>query len=104
MRTKPHDFRMDGRPMDQAREAVGDVRVPEIQAAATLAGTLIDEAPGLNLALPRRASLTSPRAMADGWTPGHSEAARFLGECFAVGAVLGLVTEMARPMRGKRHG
>jgi hypothetical protein len=104
MRTNPYEFRMDGRSTDQAREAVGDIRVAEIQAGPTLNGTVIDKAPGLNPALPRRASPTSPHAMADGWTPAHSEAARFLGECFAVGAVLGLVTEMARPMRGKRHG
>jgi hypothetical protein len=104
MRTNPYDVRLDGRPTDPAREAVGDMRVAEIQAAATLAGTLIDKAPGLTHALTRGASPTSTRAMADGWTPAHSEAARFLGECFAVGAVLGIVTEVARPMRGKRHG
>jgi hypothetical protein len=81
MRTNPYEFRTDGRPTDQAREAVGDLRVAEIQVGPT-----------------------SPRGVAYGWTPAHSEAFRFLGECFAVGAVLGLVTEMARPMRGKRYG
>ena len=40
----------------------------------------------------------------DGWTPAHSEAARFVGECFAVGAVLGFVTELTRPVWEKRHG
>lgn len=42
----------------------------------------------------------------DAWTPAHSEAARFLGECVAVGAVLGFLTELtrlvgeSRPRRG----
>lgn len=30
------------------------------------------------------------------WTPAHSEAAVFLGECVAVGAVLGFLAELAR--------
>jgi hypothetical protein len=30
------------------------------------------------------------------WTPAHSEAAMFLGECVAVGAVLGFLAELAR--------
>jgi hypothetical protein len=30
------------------------------------------------------------------WTPAHSAAAVFLGECVAVGAVLGFLTELAR--------
>jgi hypothetical protein len=33
---------------------------------------------------------------AGAWTPAHSEAAVFLGECVAVGAVLGLLAELAR--------
>ena len=37
------------------------------------------------------------------WTPAHSAAARFLGECFAAGALLGLVSELTRPMWGQRH-
>jgi hypothetical protein len=44
----------------------------------------------------------SPRAT--GWTPAHSEVARFIGECFAVGAVLGFATELARPLWDQRHG
>jgi len=40
----------------------------------------------------------------DRWTAAHAEVARFLGECCAVGAVLGLVVELARPRRGERHG
>jgi len=39
-----------------------------------------------------------------GWTPAHGEAARFVGEAFAVGAVLGFVTELARPVWEKRRG
>jgi hypothetical protein len=39
----------------------------------------------------------------EGWTPAHSEAARFLGGCLAVGAVLGMATELARPL-WERHG
>jgi hypothetical protein len=48
----------------------------------------------------RTAELHLPKT--DGWTPAHSEAARFVGECFAVGAVLGFVTELARPVWEKR--
>jgi hypothetical protein len=32
----------------------------------------------------------------DAWTPAHSEAAVFLGECVAVGALLGFLAELAR--------
>lgn len=32
----------------------------------------------------------------DAWTPWHTTAAVFLGECVAVGAVLGFLTELAR--------
>jgi hypothetical protein len=53
---------------------------------------------------PRQTALVSPGLMAGGWSPAHSEAAWFLGECFAAGAVLGLVTELARPMWGQRRG
>jgi hypothetical protein len=38
----------------------------------------------------------------DAWTPGHREAARFLGECGAVGAVLGFLTELTR-LAGERR-
>ena len=37
-------------------------------------------------------------AVAGAWTPAHSEAAVFLGECVAVGAVLGFLAELARLM------
>jgi hypothetical protein len=40
----------------------------------------------------------------DRWTAAHTEVTRFLGQCFAVGALLGLVVEMARPRKGERHG
>ncbi len=39
-----------------------------------------------------------------GWTPAHSEVARFLGGCFAAGALLGLATEMTRPIWRQHHG
>jgi hypothetical protein len=51
---------------------------------------------------PRAQAFASPRAT--GWTPAHSEVARFIGECFAVGAVLGFATELARPLWDQRHG
>ena len=51
---------------------------------------------------PRPAPFMSPRTT--GWTPAHGEAARFIGECFAVGAVLGLATELARPLWEQRRG
>jgi hypothetical protein len=35
---------------------------------------------------------------------GTSEDAQFVGACIAAGALLGLVTAMARPTDGKRHG
>jgi hypothetical protein len=34
--------------------------------------------------------------VASAWTPAHSEAAVFLGECVALGAVLGFLAELAR--------
>jgi len=46
---------------------------------------------------------SSPRAVMDGWTPAHSEAAWFIGKCLGVGALLGMVTEVARPLVVKRH-
>jgi hypothetical protein len=52
--------------------------------------------------VPRGAPPASP--WATGWTPAHSEVARFLGECFAVGAVLGFATELARPLWDQRRG
>ena len=40
----------------------------------------------------------------EGWTDAHSEAARFIGECVALGAVFGFAVEMARSSMGWRHG
>ncbi|MGY1753256.1 hypothetical protein [Blastococcus sp. SYSU D01042] len=37
-----------------------------------------------------------------GWTPAHTEAVVVLGECVAVGAVVGFLTELAR-LTGERH-
>jgi hypothetical protein len=48
--------------------------------------------------------LPSTHAMTAAWRPAHGAAARFLGECFAAGALLGIVTELARPVWGQRHG
>jgi hypothetical protein len=35
------------------------------------------------------------------WTAAHAEAARFLGECVAAGAVLGMVAAAGRSRRGQ---
>jgi hypothetical protein len=53
---------------------------------------------------PSESAALAPRGTTQKWTDAHTEVARFLGECFAVGALLGLVTEMVRPVRGQRHG
>jgi hypothetical protein len=76
MTTIPFDLRVGGRPTDQTPQRF------RLSGAARLA----------------------PRVMTQNWTTAHTAAARFLGECFAVGALLGLVTEMVRPMREQRHG
>jgi hypothetical protein len=65
-------------------------------------GLRADDAPWTFL--PPGAASLAPRVLTENWTTVHTAAARFIGECFAVGAVLGVVTEMARPMRGKRDG
>jgi hypothetical protein len=75
MTTNPYEFRVGGRPTDQAP---GTFRL----SAATLA----------------------PHVTTQNWTPAHTAAARFLGGCLAAGALLGLVIETVRPMLGKRHG
>jgi hypothetical protein len=54
--------------------------------------------------LPPGATTLAPRVLTDNWTTVHTAAARFIGECFAVGAFLGIVTEMARPVRGRHDG
>jgi hypothetical protein len=41
------------------------------------------------------------QARAPRWTPAHTEAARFLGECVGAGAVLGMVAAMSRERRGE---
>ena len=56
-----------------------------------------------NLDESRMRGQSSPRPVVDGWTAAQSEAAWFIGKCFAVGAVLGIVKEVASPMMGKRH-
>lgn len=73
MTANPYDFPVGGRPTDQARET------SRLWGAVSLA----------------------PRVTTQNWTPAHTEAARFLGECLAVGALLGLVTESVRAMREK---
>jgi len=76
MTTNPYVFRVGGGPTNQASEMF------RLSGAARIA----------------------PRAVTQNWTAAHTAVARFLGECYAVGALLGLVTEMVRPMRGHRHG
>jgi hypothetical protein len=76
MTTNPYELRMGGRPTDQAPERF------HRWGAASLAAHVTPQ----------------------NWTTAHTAAARFLAECLAVGALLGVVTEMVRPMRGKRHG
>jgi hypothetical protein len=76
MTTIPYEFWVGGPPTDGAPETF------RLSGAASLA----------------------PHVMTQNWTAAHTEVARFLGECFAVGALLGLLTEVVRPMRGKRHG
>jgi hypothetical protein len=104
MTTNPYEFPSDSGPMDQAGEGLAAMRLGEIQVGAALGGMGTDQASGLQHELLRRASPVWPRAMRYGWTPAHSEAARFVGECFAVGALLGLATEVARPVWEQRHG
>jgi hypothetical protein len=104
MTTNPYDFQLDGRPTDQVREAFGAVRIGKIQASSAVDGMVTDKASGLKRDLTRRPWSASPRVMTNGWSPAHSEAARFLGKCLIVGALLGVVTESTRPMWGRRHG
>jgi len=104
MTTNPHAWWMDERPADKPGPPFRHPRTADLPAFPTRAGTVIDEAPRRDDDLPRALSFASQRVLPYGWTDAHSEAVRFLGECFAVGAVLGLVTEVVRPMRGKRHG
>jgi hypothetical protein len=81
MTTNLYESGMDVRPTAAPREALGDMRD-----------------------VPRGTSAALPSGATQGWTPAHSEAARFIGECFAVGALLGLLVEMARPTREQRDG
>jgi len=76
MTTNRYEFRVGGRPADQAPSSFR----------------------------PPGAASPAPFMLTENWTTVHTAAARFLAECFAVGAFLGVVTEMARPVRGKRHG
>jgi hypothetical protein len=104
MTTNPYDFQLDERPTDHVRAAFGAMRLGKNQARSTVDGMVTDEASGMEHYLARRPGSASPRVMTNGWSPAHSEAARFLGECFIVGALLGVATESARPMWGQRHG
>ena len=104
MTTNSYEFRMDGRSADNAPSALGDLRIAEIQAGATRDITVADEAHRRAQAHSRSSSPPVPFLMTGGWTPAHSAAARFLGECFATGALLGLVSELTRPLWGHRHG
>jgi hypothetical protein len=104
MTTDPYEFRKDGRSADNARTTFGDLRIAEIQARVTRKLTVADEAHQLDDAHPRSSSPPVPFLMTGGWTPAHSAAARFLGECFATGALLGLVTELTRPWWRQRRG
>jgi hypothetical protein len=104
MATNPYEFRMDERSPVHASEAVGDRLIAAIGAAATRDGTSIHQAHGSDHDLPRGPVYGLPPLPAVRWTPAHTEAARFLGECFAVGALLGLAVEMARPTGGQQRG
>ena len=73
MTTNLYELRVGGGPTDQAPETF------DLSGAASLA----------------------PRVLTQNWTTAHTEVARFLGECFAVGALLGLFTEIVRPMMGE---
>ena len=104
MTTNSYEIRMDGRSANDARSGFGDLRIPEIQAGVTRELTVADEAHQLDHAHARSSIPPVPFLMTGGWTPAHSAAARFLGECFATGALLGLVTELTRPLWGQRRG
>jgi hypothetical protein len=104
MTTNSYEFRMDGRSAVNARTAFGDVRFAEIQAGATRDVTVADEARGLDQPHSRSSNPSLPFLITGGWTPAHSAAAWFLGECFATGALLGLLTELTRPLWGQRRG
>ena len=47
-----------------------------------------------------RSTHVATHVRAPRWTAAHSEVARFLGECIGAGAVLGMVTAMARTPKG----
>jgi hypothetical protein len=104
MTANPYEFRMHGRPTVREREAVGHLRIAELQAAATSDASLLEDGHRSDLDVPRGSGPGSLFLTTDRWTAAHTEAARFLGECVAVGALLGLVVEMARPRKGERHG
>jgi hypothetical protein len=104
MTTNSYEFRMDGRPADTARTTFGGVRLADIQAGVTRDVTGADEAQRLDHAHSRSSRAPSPFRMTGNWTPAHSAAAWFLGECFATGALLGVVTELTRPLWGRRRG
>jgi len=47
---------------------------------------------------------TQPHEVRAGGGPAAARAREFVGECFAFGAVCGLVVELARSTRRRRHG
>lgn len=100
MTTQPYEIRDDVRLTVRAREFSRDVRI-EVPGGANSGVASIDGAPGPAHHLPRGRGLDSPFGTTYRWTDAHSAAARFLGECFAFGAVCGLVVEMARSTRGR---
>ena len=104
MTANPYEFRMNGRTPEHARTSPGDLRISGTPVGGTPGGTVLDEAHRLHHVHPRSSSVPAPFLMTGGWTPAHSAAARFLGECFAAGALLGLVTELTRPLWEQRHG
>jgi hypothetical protein len=91
MTTQLYEIRDGGRPTVHAGEFSPN-------------GASVDGAAGAGHQLSRGRSLDSPFGLADGWTDAHSEVARFVGECFAVGAVCGFVVEVARSTRRQRDG
>ena len=83
MTSSQYEIRLVGRPIHRGRDTFGARRI-------------VDVAEGGPAGLERMVLI--------GWTPAHSEVARFLGGCFAAGALLGLATEMARPIWRQHHG
>jgi hypothetical protein len=103
MTTHPYESPMAGRSAEHARTVVDGLRIAEIPAGVTRV-PVSDAAQRLDHVHPRTSVRPLPTLRTAGWTPAHSAAAKFLGECFATGAFLGLVSELTRPLWGQRHG